>query len=725
MTESISSKKRRPNIGTLVLAGFILGIVAGLFFGEQVAFLGELGRAYIRLLQMAIIPYVAVSLIAGLGRLSPQQATRIAVYGGGVLLFLLLVGSVIMLLAPVSYPNWEAANYFSSSLISTPASVDFVSLYISANPFDALANTVVPAIVTFSIIMGVAVMVSKRKKVLLKLLGELDESLMNITRFVVKIAPLGIFAISAHAAGTLDITSLDKLQVYIWSYLGLWLIFFFVVLPGLLAAFTNITYREIFGTFRIPFITAFVTGSVMVVLPMLIQGIRDTLDQHKLADDETEAAVDVIIPTSFNFPSLAMLLALSFILFAGWYSGSPLLYSQYPQFMTIGLFVAFGGSNIALPFLLDLFRLPADLFQLFLVGNVITGFFFAVLSAMNLVVLTLMTIFLIKKKIRIKPMVFLLVTGLMVIGTPLLLHGTSLAIDRVVNYEYTGYKDFVGREISTKGIEIHSADYLEDAPLLKEGTRTLKRIETSGRLRVGFTANALPWVFRNTNSDLVGFDMDLLHRLARDLQVGIELVQIDHSQIVHALASGQVDVYASGLLMDVHLLQGMVFSDPYWQVNMGLLVADHRRQEFETAAQIRQAKESTFAVTQANDLTSWLNVKYPERDFLHVDSPRPFLKGELPDVDAVIMPAESASAWTLVYPDFTAVIPNPSKLQIPVVFALPRGDGEFRIFVNNWLRLAESRGEIEEAYRAWILGEQITPKEPRWSVIRNVLHWVD
>jgi Na+/H+-dicarboxylate symporter len=154
----------RPGLGALVLTGLALGIVCGLFFGDMATVLNPIGRAYVRLLQMAIVPYITVSLIAGLGRLTPQQASRIALWGGLVLLLILIVGMVLVLLVPLAYPDWEAANYFSSSLVSSSSSVDFVSLYISANPFYALANTVVPAIVLFSIVMGVAVMRSERKK---------------------------------------------------------------------------------------------------------------------------------------------------------------------------------------------------------------------------------------------------------------------------------------------------------------------------------------------------------------------------------------------------------------------------------------------------------------------------------------------------------------------------------------------------------------------------------
>ena len=65
--------------------------------------------------------------------------------------------------------------------------------------------------------------------------------------------------------------------------------------------------------------------------------------------------------------------------------------------------------------MLDMFRLPADLFQLFLVANVVTNFFFTAVSVMNLVVLTVLTMFLIKRRIKFLPM-FLAI--LVIIGTP-------------------------------------------------------------------------------------------------------------------------------------------------------------------------------------------------------------------------------------------------------------------------------------------------------------------
>ena len=58
--------------------------------------------------------------------------------------------------------------------------------------------------------------------------------------------------------------------------------------------------------------------------------------------------------------------------------------------MLLGLFTAFGTMNVALPFLLDFLRLQADLFQLYLLGSVITGRLSTGLAAMHAVVIALL-----------------------------------------------------------------------------------------------------------------------------------------------------------------------------------------------------------------------------------------------------------------------------------------------------------------------------------------------
>jgi len=46
-------------------------------------------------------------------------------------------------------------------------------------------------------------------------------------------------------------------------------------------------------------------------------------------------------------------------------------------------------------------------------------------------------------------------------------------------------------------------------------------------------------------------------------------------------------------------------------------------------------------------------------------------------------------------------------------------------FVSNWVDLKQKEGTVGELYDYWMLGGVTRRSEPRWSIIRDVLGWVD
>ena len=108
-----------------------------------------------------------------------------------------------------------------------------------------------------------------------------------------------------------------------------------------------------------------------------------------------------------------------------------------------------------------------------------------------------------------------------------------------------------------------------------------------------------------------------------------------------------------------------------------------------------------------------------------LNSPREFFKKKGKDLDALLFTAEAGSAWTLLYPDFTVVVPHPDIIAVPLAYPLAYGNQEMADYMNSWIELKKKDNTIENLYNYWILGQGATKKEPRWSVIRNVLHWVD
>ena len=380
------------SLSTKIFLGLGLGILTGVFFGEMAGSLQIIGDAFIRLLQMAVLPYIVLSLIGGLGRLSLQEARTLAIKGFSVLVLLWALVLIVVLMMPLAFPTWKSASFFSTALVEEQKPFNFLELFIPANPFHSLASTIVPAVVLFSIALGVALIGIEKKDALIESFDNLSAALMKVTQFVVKLAPIGVFAIAAHMAGTMTIEELGRLQIFILTYAAMALLLTFWVLPGLVTTLTNLRYRDVVGHTRDALVTAFATGNLLIVLPILAERCKELLQQGPLqqADEQTKSSVDVLIPASYNFPTIGKLLSLSFVPYAAWFVGSSLSWDQYPAFLVSGLFTFFGEVVVAIPFLLDLVHVPADMFRLFVALDIFNSRFGTMLAAMHTVVLCLL-----------------------------------------------------------------------------------------------------------------------------------------------------------------------------------------------------------------------------------------------------------------------------------------------------------------------------------------------
>ena len=76
------------------------------------------------------------------------------------------------------------------------------------------------------------------------------------------------------------------------------------------------------------------------------------------------------------------------------------------------------------------------------------------------------------------------------------------------------------------------------------------------------------------------------------------------------------------------------------------------------------------------------------------------------------------------YPQYSVVVPAPRPIQIPLAFALPPGEPALAKFVDTWIALKREDGTLDDLYQYWILGRDRSQAPPRWSIIRDVLHWV-
>jgi Na+/H+-dicarboxylate symporter len=701
-----------------VILGLGLGIFAGLFFGELAGNLEIFGQAYIRLLQMTVIPYIIVSLIGGLGRLDADIAKRIGIAGGLLILLIWGITEASNLFLALTYPDWTTASLFSTSLLEGAKPFDPLTLYIPSNPFYSMANAVVPAVVVFSIMLGVALISVRDKDTLLTSMGTLSDALMKIASFVGRLAPFGIFAISAAAAGTLKIEELSRLQVYLWAYLGAWTVITFWTLPAIVAWSTPLSYRQVLRESRVPMITAFATGTVLVVLPMIAERCKRLLAENDLECPETDSVIDVMVPTAYSFPSAGTLLGLGFIMFSAWYVGSPISVADYASYVGVGAFVAFGSMAVAIPFMLDFFSLPADMFQLYLLGSVATARFATALAAMHGIVISLLVAFAVMGKLRVKTLIQIVAVSIAIAGT--VSFSLGLLLKHVINFEYSGEKDIVAKTLITEPVDVRQIKTLSALSAIDPSSGRIEAIIERGTLRVAYMPDRLPFAYRNSEGIAVGYDIDLVQRLAEGLGVKLELARLDWPEIVTGLQDGRLDMAVGGIAITPTRAQEVVFSGTHFDHSVGFVLPDHMRDNFAKLKIIQGIPDLEILVPKDRHYLDFAEDNFPRAKLTPVDSPRAFFKGEYGDA-VMLTSAEAGSAWTLLYPQYGVAIPGGLSVKAPAAIALPAGDQDYVTYINTWLLLTEKNGFMSQLYDYWILGEEYHPSEPRWSIMRNVL----
>ena len=246
-----------------------------------------------------------------------------------------------------------------------------------------------------------------------------------------------------------------------------------------------------------------------------------------------------------TFPHTGKLLSLSFILFAGWFAGAPVPVTEYPRLALTGLLTFFGSLNAAVPFLLDLFRIPADTFQLFVATGVINSRFGTLTAAVHTIVVALH-----RQRGRGRhdairaasgSMRYLVITGVLIVAD-----GRWAARD---------VPDAAAAGVQGRGHRVR-----HDQPSRTRsdpgGAAVCRRRARAPVLRRAFARAApcacasqqprLPFVFRNGRGDLVGFDIELAHLLARDLGVKVEFAEWPSGELVRAVTAGRCDMGIGG-----------------------------------------------------------------------------------------------------------------------------------------------------------------------------------
>lgn len=281
-----------PSLNIQILLGAIFGVAVGLYLHAQgsesnvvqggLYASGLVGTLFIDLLKMVLIPLVFCSISVGIANLRKhQQIHRVWVT---TLLFFVSSMAIAIVLGMAASLYFKpgvglhlamfehAMQNFEAKQLPLP---EFFAQFLHGlfvNPFAALSQGNVLAVVTFALILGIAlVMGGERYKYILSLLEEGLEITMSIVGWVMRLAPLGIMALLIKLVAVQDVAMLSTLAKFVVVVIGTTLLHGVVILPMILYLFTGKSPLWFWRGAREALVTAFATSSSSATLPVTLR----------------------------------------------------------------------------------------------------------------------------------------------------------------------------------------------------------------------------------------------------------------------------------------------------------------------------------------------------------------------------------------------------------------------------------------------------------------------
>lgn len=240
----------------------------------------------------------------------------------------------------------------------------------------------------------------------------------------------------------------------------------------------------------------------------------------------------------------------------------------------------------------------------------------------------------------------------------------------------------------------------DDARTQLTQASTLENILDRGVLRVGFST-FVPWAMKDKNGEFIGFEIDVATRLAQDMGVDIEFVPTQWAGIIPALLTGKFDVLIGGMTITPERNLQVNFTIPYYYsglsivANKNLAPGMDSLEDFNSPDVIIVARLGTTAEQAARRL-------FPDAELRLFDEEPQALQELLND---------RAHAFVSMAPlPATQALKHPDKLYLPLAenftrepngFAVLKGDPDTLNYFDNWIRVVQAQGWIDERYHYW------------------------
>ena len=233
-----------------------------------------------------------------------------------------------------------------------------------------------------------------------------------------------------------------------------------------------------------------------------------------------------------------------------------------------------------------------------------------------------------------------------------------------------------------------------------EASSKFQNILSTGKLRVG-VALFTPWVFKDKNGDLAGFEIDVAEKLARDMNLQPQFSSYDWKELMPALMEGKIDIIIAGMAITPQRALKINFSQPYATAGINIATNIALTKEVDGLDELNQAemKIGVVAETVSEDLAEKI---FDKASLVKYKTSKLAAKDLVEEKIHVYMESKPI-------PQFIA-LENPGKVDVPLSrpllitkagFAIQKGDPDFLNFLNSWIIARESDTWLISTHDYW------------------------
>lgn len=231
-------------------------------------------------------------------------------------------------------------------------------------------------------------------------------------------------------------------------------------------------------------------------------------------------------------------------------------------------------------------------------------------------------------------------------------------------------------------------------------TPNLDKINQRGTLRVGMST-FVPWAMRNKQGELIGFEIDVAKRLAKDSGWKVEFVPTSWDGIIPALLAKKFDVIIGGMSITSEREKSVLFSTPYSHsgvqltANKDLADGYSSFDDFNSRRVKIAARRGAFTVQVARET-------FPKAKILQFDDDAQAFQEVLNgNAHAVIASSPKPEHETIKHSN-TLFLPFTERLSKGnEAFAVRLGEDDKKAFFNQWIQARTEDGWLSERYEYW------------------------